>query len=60
VRDKTGDIIVLGEQGAQAIIPLELVEYLETHLKQVRSVLVNTRRIEQIYVNKLLDNKCQH
>jgi photosystem II S4 domain protein len=46
VRDKTGDIIVLGEQGAQAIVTLEMVEYLETHLNQVRSVPVKTRRIE--------------
>jgi photosystem II S4 domain protein len=35
VRDKTGDIIVLGEQGAQAIVTLELVEYLETHLNRI-------------------------
>jgi photosystem II S4 domain protein len=46
VRDKTGDIIVLGEQGAQAIVSPELVEFLETHLTQVRSVPVKTRRIE--------------
>jgi len=46
VRDKTGDLIVLGEQGAQAIVIPEMVEYLETHLTQVRSVPVNTRRIE--------------
>ncbi len=46
VRDKTGDIIVLGEQGAQAIVAPELVEFLETHLTQVRSVSVKTRRIE--------------
>ena len=46
VRDKTGDIIVLGEQGAQAIVAPELVEYLELHLTQVRSVPVKTRRIE--------------
>ncbi|GAC1457624.1 MAG: photosystem II S4 domain protein [Chamaesiphon sp.] len=46
VRDKTGDIIVLGEQGAQAIVVPEMVEYLETNLAQVRSVSVKTRRIE--------------
>ncbi len=46
VREKTGDIIVLGEQGAQAIVSPELVEFLETHLIQVRSVPVKTRRIE--------------
>lgn len=46
VRDKTGDIIVLGERGAQAIVVPELVEYMETHLRQVRSVPVQIRRIE--------------
>lgn len=46
VRDKTGDIIVLGERGAQVIVVPEMVEYLEQHLTQVRSVPVNTRRIE--------------
>ncbi len=46
VREKTGDIIVLGEQGAQAIVSPELVEFLETNLTQVRSVPVKTRRIE--------------
>lgn len=46
VRDKVGDIIVLGERGAQAIAVLELVEFLELHLSQVRSVPVKTRRIE--------------
>jgi len=46
VREKTGDVIVLGERGAQAIVVPELVEYLEMHLKQVRSVPVQTQRIE--------------
>lgn len=46
VREKTGDIIVLGERGAQAIVVPELVEYLEMHLKQVRSVPVQIQRIE--------------
>ncbi len=46
VRNKTGDIIVLGEQGAQAIVVPELVEYLEQLLTQVRSVPVNTKRME--------------
>ncbi|MEH1848284.1 MAG: photosystem II S4 domain protein [Nostoc sp.] len=46
VREKTGDIIVLGERGAQAIVAPELVEFLETNLKQVRSVPVKTQRIE--------------
>ncbi|MEH1831596.1 MAG: photosystem II S4 domain protein [Nostoc sp.] len=46
VREKTGDIIVLGERGAQAIVAPELVEFLEMNLKQVRSVPVKTQRIE--------------
>jgi photosystem II S4 domain protein len=46
VREKTGDIIVLGERGAQAIVVPEMVEFLETSLTQVRSVTVKTRRIE--------------
>lgn len=46
VREKTGDIIVLGERGAQAIVVPELLEYMETHLTQVRSVPVQIRRIE--------------
>ena len=46
VRDKMGDIIVLGERGAQAIVVPELVEFLEMSLTQVRSVPVKTRRIE--------------
>ncbi len=46
VRDKTGDIIVLGERGAQVIVVPELVEFLEMNLKQVRSVPVKTQRID--------------
>ncbi|MGA7936821.1 MAG: photosystem II S4 domain protein [Kovacikia sp.] len=46
VRDKVGDIIVLGERGAQAIVVPDLVEFLEMNLKQVRSVPVKTRQIE--------------
>lgn len=46
VREKTGDVIVLGERGAQAIVVPEMVEYLETHLTHVRSVPVRTQRIE--------------
>jgi photosystem II S4 domain protein len=46
VREKTGDVIVLGERGAQAIVMPEMVEYLEMNLQQVRSVPVKTRRIE--------------
>jgi photosystem II S4 domain protein len=46
VRDKVGDIIVLGERGAQAIVVPELVEFLEANLNQVRSVPVKTRQID--------------
>ena len=46
VRDKVGDIIVLGERGAQAIVVPELVEFLSTSLTQVRSVPVKTSQIE--------------
>lgn len=50
VREKTGDIIVLGERGAQAIVVPELVEFLGMNLKQVRSVPV---KIQQIELNEL-------
>jgi len=46
VRDKVGDIIVLGERGGQAIVVPELVEFLEMNLTQVRSVPVKTRQID--------------
>lgn len=46
VREKTGDIIVLGERGAQAVVAPELVEFLEMNLKQVRSVPVKTGQID--------------
>ncbi len=45
VRDKVGDIIVLGERGAQAIVVPELVDFLQTSLVQVRSVPVKTQAI---------------
>lgn len=46
VRDKVGDIIVLGERGAQAIVVPEMVEFLEASLVQVRSVPVKTQAID--------------
>ncbi len=46
VRAKVGDIIVLGERGAQAIVVPELIEFLATSLTQVRSVPVKTQPIE--------------
>ncbi len=45
VRDKVGDVIILGERGAQAIVAPELAEFLEATLTQVRSVPVKTKRI---------------
>lgn len=46
VREKVGDIIVLGERGAQAIVVPEMVAFLEMNLTQVRSVPVKTRAID--------------
>lgn len=46
VREKTGDVIVLGERGAQAIATPEIAEFLEMSLTQVRSVPVKTQRID--------------
>jgi photosystem II S4 domain protein len=53
VREKVGDIIVLGERGAQVIVVPEMVEFIETALVQVRSVPVKTKRVElsEIKVN---------
>ncbi len=45
VREKTGDIIVLGERGAQVVVAPDLVEFMEMSLVQVRSVPVKTRQI---------------
>jgi RNA-binding protein YlmH len=45
VRDKVGDVLVLGERGAQAIVVPELAEFLTMSLVQVRSVPVKTRVI---------------
>jgi photosystem II S4 domain protein len=46
VREKIGDLIVLGERGAQVIVVPEMVDFLEASLVQVRSVPVKTQRIE--------------
>jgi photosystem II S4 domain protein len=46
VREKVGDVIVLGERGAQAIVVPELVEFLQDTLRQVRSVPVKTQQID--------------
>jgi photosystem II S4 domain protein len=47
VRDKIGDILVLGERGAQAIVIPEMVDFLSMSLTQVRSVPVKTQQIDQ-------------
>ncbi len=44
-RQKVGDLIVLGEKGAQVILVPELVPYLEMQLTQVRTVPVRVRAI---------------
>ena len=45
VREKVGDIIVLGERGAQVIVVPDLADFLSMHLTQVRSVSVKTQPI---------------
>ncbi|WGT67497.1 photosystem II S4 domain protein [cyanobacterium endosymbiont of Epithemia clementina EcSB] len=45
VREKVGDIIVLGERGAQLIVAPEMAKFLEISLVQVRSVPVTTELI---------------
>ncbi len=46
VREKVGDILVLGERGAQVIVIPELAEFLAMSLTQVRSVPVKTRPVD--------------
>lgn len=46
VREKVGDIIVLGERGAQIIVVPELVDFFSFSLTQVRSVPVKIQPIE--------------
>jgi photosystem II S4 domain protein len=45
VREKTGDILVLGERGAQAIVAPEMETFLCDALTQVRTVSVKTEAI---------------
>jgi photosystem II S4 domain protein len=45
VREKVGDILVLGERGAQAIAVPELAEFLQQNLTQVRTVPVQVSPI---------------
>ncbi len=44
-RDRVGDILVLGERGAQALVVPDLVEFLSFSLVQVRTVPVKVRAI---------------
>ncbi|NEO84688.1 MAG: photosystem II S4 domain protein [Spirulina sp. SIO3F2] len=46
VRDKVGDILVLGDRGAQILVVPELVEFFQQSLLQVRSVPVKVQPIE--------------
>lgn len=46
VREKVGDILVLGERGAQIIVVPELVDFFTLSLTQVRSVPVKAQPIE--------------
>lgn len=45
VREKVGDILVLGERGAQAIVVPEMLTFLSDSLNQVRTVTVKTEAI---------------
>ena len=51
-RQKVGDVNVLGEKGAQAIVVPELLEYLQIHFNQVRTVPVkiNAIAIEELKI----------
>ncbi len=46
VREKVGDILVLGERGAQVIVSPEMGEFLSTHLTHVRSVPVTVSPLD--------------
>jgi photosystem II S4 domain protein len=45
VREKVGDILTLGERGAQIIVVPEMVEFFQVSLQQVRSVPVKVQPI---------------
>ncbi len=45
VREKVGDIVLLGERGGQAIVVPDVAEFLVMHLTQVRTVPVKTQEI---------------
>ena len=46
VRGKIGDILVMGERGAQAIVLPEVAEFLQLNLKQVRTVTVTIEPLD--------------
>ncbi len=46
VREKVGDILLLGEQGAQVLVEPQLVPHLQMSLTQVRSVPVKAKTID--------------
>jgi photosystem II S4 domain protein len=46
VREKVGDILVLGERGAQVFVVPEIANFLQSNLTQVRSVPVKINQIE--------------
>lgn len=46
VRERVGDILVLGDRGAQVIVAPELVEFFQSSLQQVRSVPVKVTPLE--------------
>jgi photosystem II S4 domain protein len=46
VRGKIGDILVIGERGAQAIVLPEVAEFLQLDLKQVRTVPVTAEPVD--------------
>ncbi|MGY4611093.1 photosystem II S4 domain protein [Thermostichus sp. MS-CIW-38] len=50
-REKVGDILVLGDSGAQAIVVPEMVDYLALNLTQVRTVPVKVSRIPLSQLN---------
>jgi hypothetical protein len=50
VREKVGDILTLGERGAQIIVVPEMVDFFQLSLQQVRSVPV---KVQPITLNEL-------
>jgi photosystem II S4 domain protein len=57
VREKVGDIIVLGERGAQMIVAPEISEFLQQSLTQVRTVPV---KVEPISLEELQVREPRH